>query len=208
MGRNAGSTVNLVIKSGTNNFHGSGFYFNRHESAGRQLAGCRSRHAEAADSQQPGRLLARRPDRPEQDVLLLDPRRSRSSPPANSVATTVPSHGVGGERDAAAESVRRAGQSGVDEPARALAGGQPDRAGGGAELRSAPIRIPTTATTASRRSITRSIEVYSISGAVLRRRWRPGRRRPVRRTAPISSRCRAGCTTSRSCRPRCSRRTW
>src|SRR5207249_8963541 len=30
-GRNAGSTVNLVIKSGTNDFHGSGFYFNRHE---------------------------------------------------------------------------------------------------------------------------------------------------------------------------------
>ena len=31
MGRNAGSTVNLVIKSGTNDFHGSAFYFNRHE---------------------------------------------------------------------------------------------------------------------------------------------------------------------------------
>lgn len=31
MGRNAGSTVNLVIKSGTNDPHGSAFYFNRHE---------------------------------------------------------------------------------------------------------------------------------------------------------------------------------
>jgi outer membrane receptor protein involved in Fe transport len=31
MGRNAGSTVNLVIKSGTNNFNGSVYYFNRHE---------------------------------------------------------------------------------------------------------------------------------------------------------------------------------
>jgi len=31
MGRNAGSTVNLVIKSGSNDFHGSAFYFNRHE---------------------------------------------------------------------------------------------------------------------------------------------------------------------------------
>ena len=31
MGRNAGSTVNLVIKSGTNDFHGSTFYFNRNE---------------------------------------------------------------------------------------------------------------------------------------------------------------------------------
>ncbi|MEO8677605.1 MAG: carboxypeptidase regulatory-like domain-containing protein [Vicinamibacterales bacterium] len=30
-GRNAGSTVNLVIKSGTNAFHGSGYYFNRNE---------------------------------------------------------------------------------------------------------------------------------------------------------------------------------
>jgi hypothetical protein len=31
MGRNAGSTVNLVIKSGTNDFHGSTYYFNRNE---------------------------------------------------------------------------------------------------------------------------------------------------------------------------------
>src|SRR5215510_10532219 len=31
MGRNAGSTVNLVIKSGTNDVHGSTFYFNRNE---------------------------------------------------------------------------------------------------------------------------------------------------------------------------------
>ena len=31
MGRNAGSTVNLVIKSGTNVLHGSTYYFNRHE---------------------------------------------------------------------------------------------------------------------------------------------------------------------------------
>ncbi|HXI29008.1 MAG TPA: DUF2012 domain-containing protein, partial [Vicinamibacterales bacterium] len=30
-GRNAGSSINLVIKSGTNNVHGSGFYFNRNE---------------------------------------------------------------------------------------------------------------------------------------------------------------------------------
>lgn len=31
VGRSAGSTVNLVIKSGTNELHGSGFYFNRNE---------------------------------------------------------------------------------------------------------------------------------------------------------------------------------
>ena len=30
-GRNAGSTVNLVIKSGTNDLHGTTFYFNRNE---------------------------------------------------------------------------------------------------------------------------------------------------------------------------------
>src|SRR6476646_7829557 len=31
MGRNAGSTVNLVIKSGTNELHGTTYYFNRNE---------------------------------------------------------------------------------------------------------------------------------------------------------------------------------
>ncbi|HEX3351416.1 MAG TPA: TonB-dependent receptor [Terriglobales bacterium] len=30
-GRNAGGTVNLVLKSGTNNFHGSAYYYNRNE---------------------------------------------------------------------------------------------------------------------------------------------------------------------------------
>ena len=30
-GRNPGGTANLVIKSGTNQFHGSGYYFNRNE---------------------------------------------------------------------------------------------------------------------------------------------------------------------------------
>ena len=30
-GRNAGGTVNLTIKSGTNHFHGSGYYYNRNE---------------------------------------------------------------------------------------------------------------------------------------------------------------------------------
>ena len=30
-GRNAGGTANLVIKSGTNQFHGSGYYYNRNE---------------------------------------------------------------------------------------------------------------------------------------------------------------------------------
>ncbi|MDR0842605.1 MAG: TonB-dependent receptor [Acidobacteriota bacterium] len=30
-GRNAGSTVNLVVKSGTNQLHGSAYYYNRHE---------------------------------------------------------------------------------------------------------------------------------------------------------------------------------
>ncbi len=39
MGRNAGSTVNLVIKSGTNDFHGSTFYFNRNEAPVGQFAG-------------------------------------------------------------------------------------------------------------------------------------------------------------------------
>jgi hypothetical protein len=36
VGRSAGSTVNLVIKSGTNNLHGSAFYFNRNEALAAQ----------------------------------------------------------------------------------------------------------------------------------------------------------------------------
>jgi hypothetical protein len=36
VGRNAGSTVNLVIKSGTNDLHGSGYYFNRNEALAAQ----------------------------------------------------------------------------------------------------------------------------------------------------------------------------
>ena len=35
-GRNSGASVNLVIKSGTNEFHGSAYYFNRHESLAAQ----------------------------------------------------------------------------------------------------------------------------------------------------------------------------
>jgi Carboxypeptidase regulatory-like domain len=35
-GRNSGSTVNLVIKSGTNELHGSTYYFNRHEALAAQ----------------------------------------------------------------------------------------------------------------------------------------------------------------------------
>ena len=36
LGRNSGSTVNLVIKSGTNEVHGSAYYFNRHEALAAQ----------------------------------------------------------------------------------------------------------------------------------------------------------------------------
>ena len=36
LGRNSGSTVNLVIKSGTNDVHGSAYYYNRHEALAAQ----------------------------------------------------------------------------------------------------------------------------------------------------------------------------
>ena len=53
MGRNAGSTVNLVIKSGTNDFHGSTFYFNRNEHLSANSPVAVPGSAEARDSQQP-----------------------------------------------------------------------------------------------------------------------------------------------------------
>lgn len=40
-GRNAGSLISLAIKSGTNKFHGSGYYFNRNGRAYRELIGAK-----------------------------------------------------------------------------------------------------------------------------------------------------------------------
>ena len=53
MGRNAGSTVNLVIKSGTNDFHGSALLLQPQRAPVGQLAGGGARLAEAGDPQQP-----------------------------------------------------------------------------------------------------------------------------------------------------------
>ncbi|PYQ90498.1 MAG: hypothetical protein DMG03_00420 [Acidobacteria bacterium] len=99
-----------------------------------ELARRRTRHAEARDSEQPVRLLARRPDRPQQDVLLLDVRGAEAGR-----GQLAHRHGtvgrLGGGRDEPAAAVQRSRESGVDEPAVALARRQPDGPGHGAELR-------------------------------------------------------------------------
>ena len=205
MGRNAGSTVNLVIKSGTNNVNGSVYLLQPARGARGELAGGRSGHADAEDSKQSGRLLARRAHRPGQDVLLLDGRDSgsdRRELRGDDGAVTS----VGQPGHTAAESVRCPGQSGVDEPAHALAGGEPDRAGDGAEL---DWRRPEYLRQLQRHREDRS---HLQSGATAfpdATLAAVATRSPAPvRTAPTSSRCRAGCTTSRSCRPRSSPRTW
>ena len=69
-GRNGGSSVNVVIKSGTNALHGSAYYFNRNEALAVALAVPDRRQPQTGHPQQPVRLLGRRSDRQEQDLLL------------------------------------------------------------------------------------------------------------------------------------------
>ena len=99
-----------------------------------QFAGGGARLAEAGDPQQPVRLLARRTHRPQQDVFLFDPRG-----PEADCGQHHPDHhavgGLGGVGDAAARSVRRAGEPGLDQHAGALALEQPHRRRGRVEFR-------------------------------------------------------------------------
>ena len=79
MGRNAGSTR----EPGDQVRHqrrstAARFYFNRNEALSANSPVAAPGSAEAGDPQQPVRVLARRPDRAQQDVLLLDARGRRS----------------------------------------------------------------------------------------------------------------------------------
>ena len=76
-GRNAGGIVNVVLKSGTNQLHGSAYYFNRNEAYGAAIALLQSGYAsgwslpqEASTAQSELWVLAGRPDHQGQDVLV------------------------------------------------------------------------------------------------------------------------------------------
>ena len=97
-----------------------------------ELSGRASRHAEARDPEQPVRVLARRADRSQQDVLFLHDRGSEAD---------------GGQRDPDHRAFRRLG---VERHAAAPA--QRSR-----KTSSARIRTRTTVPTASRKSITTSV---------------------------------------------------
>ena len=85
-GRAGGAVTNVTLKSGTNQFKGSGFYFGNTEATiatnpfvDRTLPKERQK---ARDRLPPGRLHARRPDHPQPAVLLrrLHPHQRRSRP--------------------------------------------------------------------------------------------------------------------------------
>ena len=120
MGRNAGSTVNLVIKSGTNDFHGSTYYFNRNEhlSANSPVAVPDSPKREIRNNQYGFSLGGPIVHNKTFFFSTLEVQKLTAG-------NTHPDHhavgGVGGVGDAAARPVRRAGEPGLDQHAGAVA---------------------------------------------------------------------------------------
>ena len=196
MGRNAGSTVNLVIKSGTNDFHGSAFYFNRNEALVGELAG------RGARLRRSGRFATTSTASRSADPIVhnktffFSTLEVQKLTAGNTIPTTTPSAAW------VAQATQLLGQFGVPVnpvstnmlalwPAASRTGRRRRL-----ELRQHGRRTPTAAPTASPRSITtstRSTACRRATSAAAATRSR----RPTRRTSPTSRRCRAGCTTSR-----------
>ena len=77
-GRATGGIVNVITKSGTNTFRGTGLRVLPQREAGDQHARQQGqRHREGRVQAQPAGLQHRRPDREGQDALLLEPRVHR-----------------------------------------------------------------------------------------------------------------------------------
>ena len=71
-GNSAGSVTNLVTKSGTNDYHGSGWWFNRNDwFDANTFFGNQSRNASSSTALQPVWRNVRWPDHQGQAVLLL-----------------------------------------------------------------------------------------------------------------------------------------
>ena len=87
-GRHTGAVINAATKTGTNAFRGSVFEFHRNEALDAKRWEAEAEQPAGAGFQpQPVRLLGRRPDHPEQDVLLRHLRGSARAPRHNARLT-------------------------------------------------------------------------------------------------------------------------
>ena len=121
MGRNGGANANIVIKSGSNQFHGTLYEFNRNEALAARSPLLQSRYAEAGDPQQPVRFFRRRAHHLQQDLLLSEWRIA-----ARQRGHLRPGHftfgGLGDSSWRRAAAVQRAGEPRLHESVEFLSG--------------------------------------------------------------------------------------
>ena len=128
-GRNGGSSVNVVIKSGTNSLHGSAYYFNRNEALAARSPFQTRRQPQAGHPQQSVRLLARRADRAAtRPFTSSTANRSSPSPTTPCWTRFLRTPGSPAGKSVLAQ-YGVAGQSGLAEPADHLARVHPHRRG-------------------------------------------------------------------------------